>query len=214
MRLPFASLLLCVATALPASAADLFNGKDLAGWTLVTNPGADIAQVCRVTPEGTIAVAGKPNGYLQAPGEYRNYKLHVEWRWPADASPKSNSGILFHIATGPADKTKTWPTCFQVQMKIHHAGDLLPMVDAKFVEALSTPPGAKTPQLDKRKPDSEKPFGEWNSCDIVSQNGTIECTVNGVLQNRISGCNPDAGRIGLQLEGTPYELRNVKFEEL
>ncbi len=216
MRLPHAPFVLALALLGAGSvrATDLFDGKTLDGWKLVTPSGADIAQVCKVTPDGTIAVAGKPVGYLQAPGEYRNFKLHVEWRWPKDASPKSNSGILLFVGSGPAGETKTWPMCFQVQMKIRHAGDLLPMEGAKFSEALSTPPGAKTPQLDMKAPSSEKPFGEWNSADIVCKDGSIECAVNGVLQNKVTGCSPDAGRIALQLEGTPYELRHISYDDL
>jgi hypothetical protein len=118
--------------------------------------------------------------------------------------------VLLHITSGPANGTP-WPRCFQAQLKPTRAGDLLPMNGANFSETLSTPPEAKTPQLDRRAADSEKPPGEWNSCDIVCRDGTIRITINGVLQNTITRCAPAAGRIGFQLEGTPYELRNVRL---
>ena len=188
----------------------LFNGTDLTGLTLVTSDGADIAAVCHVTPDGTLAVAGKPVGYLLASGTYANYRLHVEWRWPAAANPKSNGGVLLHIASGPIDR-KTWPLCFQVQTKLNRAGDLLPMAGAAFANPLSTPPGAAIPQLNRLEASSEKPFGEWNTCDVVSRDGALECTINGVLQNKVSGCKPAAGQIGIQLEGFPYELRNLRI---
>ena len=197
----------------PAGSKELFNGKDLSGWSLVTNPSADIAAVCHVTAEGALAVAGKPVGYLLADGTYANYRLHAEWRWPADAAKSSNSGFLVFIGSGPIDR-KTWPLCFQVQTKLNRAGDLLPMAGATFAEPLSTKPGAMTPQLDRRQPSSEKPLGEWNECDITCRDGSIECTVNGVLQNRVTGCHPATGQIGIQLEGTPYELRNIKLTPL
>src|ERR1035438_7329438 len=100
----------------PAKSIDLLNGKDLSGWTLVTNPAADIAAVCQMTAEGTVAVAGKPIGYLLVNETYTNYRLHAEWRWPADAAKTSNSGFLVYIASGPIDRA-TWPLCFQVQTK-------------------------------------------------------------------------------------------------
>ena len=109
----------------PAAAADLLNGKDLTGWTLVTSLPSDIAVVCHVAADGTVAVAGKPVGYLLAAGTYTNYRLHVEWRWPASAAKNSNGGVLVHISSGPIDR-KTWPLCFQVQTKLLRAGDLLP----------------------------------------------------------------------------------------
>jgi hypothetical protein len=42
----------------------------------------------------------------------------------------------------------------------------------------------------------------------------VEVTVNGVLQNRVTHVAPASGRIGFQLEGTPYELRRVALTPL
>jgi hypothetical protein len=196
----------------PATATDLFNGRDLTGWEYVTTPAADIKTVCAVKPDGIVAVIGKPVGYLATTANYENYRLHAEWRWPANAAKNSNGGVLLHIASGPKDRA--WPICFQVQTKLTRAGDLLPMAGGVFAEKLSTPPEAKTPQLDRRADSSEKPLGEWNSCDIVCQDGTIDVVVNGVVQNHVTKCQPAAGQIGFQLEGTPFELRNVRIEPL
>jgi hypothetical protein len=193
----------------PAKKTNLFNGRDLAGWEYVVTPATDITSVCHYNADGSLAVAGKPVGYLAAKQAYENYTLHAEWRWPAKAAKNSNGGVLLNIAGGPAGGT-AWPVCFQAQMKLGRAGDLLPMNGATFAEKLSTPPDAKTPQLDRReKADPEKPLGEWNSYDIVCRKGIIEVTVNGVPQNNVTQCVPANGRFGFQLEGTPFELRNV-----
>jgi hypothetical protein len=88
------------------------------------------------------------------------------------------------------------------------------MAGARFAEKLSTPPEAKTPQLNHAAPDSEHPSGEWNSCDIVCRGDTITVTINGVVQNRVTGCSLREGRIGFQLEGAPYELRHVRLTPL
>ena len=193
-----------------APATDLWNARDLTGWEFVSPSPTDIKTVCTIKPDGVLAVAGKPVGYLVTTGSYENYRLHVEYRWPADAARNSNSGVLVHVASGPVDRN-TWPLCFQVQTKITRAGDVLPMAGAKFAEPLSTAPGARTPQLERRQPDSEKPFGEWNAIDILCRDGAIECTINGVLQNTVTRCEPRAGRIALQCEGFPYELRNFRL---
>ena len=113
-----------------------------------------------------LAITGKPIGYLATIDSFENYKLHLEYRWPIDAAKNSNSGVLIHIASGPIDRN-TWPLCFQIQTKIAHTGDLLPMAGAKFAEPLSTAPEAKTPLLERQKSDSEKPIGDWNIVDIV-----------------------------------------------
>jgi hypothetical protein len=88
------------------------------------------------------------------------------------------------------------------------------MAGASFAEPPSTPPGAKTPQLNHAAPDSERAVGEWNACDVVCRGATIEVTVNGVRQNRVSGLSVTEGKIGFQLEGTPFELRNVSIVPL
>lgn len=192
-----------------ASAADLFNGRDFSGWELQTTPPAAIADVFRVLPDGVIASAGKPSGFLATQENYRNYKLHVEWRW---TGKPGNGGVLLHISPGQFDRV--WPVSLQVQTKFGNAGDVLPMAAASFEEALTSAPGAETRIKAHTAADSEKPAGEWNACDIVSRDGVVEVTLNGALQNRVSHVSPASGRIGFQLEGTPYELRRVELTPL
>ena len=206
-------LALACAIAGAAEPVSLFNGRDLTGWELVANPAADISSACQVIDGGVLAVKGKPVGYLLAAGSYANYRLHVEFRWPVDAAGNSNSGVLVHVASGPVDRN-AWPVSYQIQMKINRTGDLLPMAGATFAEALSTPPEARTPQLDHLGMVSEKALGEWNSVDVVCRGGTIQLTVNGVLQNRVTRCSQRSGRIGFQLEGFPFELRNLRLTPL
>ena len=196
----------------PKTTVELFNGKDLAGWEYVTSPAADIATVCAVKPDGILAVAGKPVGFLATTVSYEDYHLHVEYRWPASAAKNSNGGLLLHIASGPKDRA--WPLSFQVQMKTTRMGDLLPMAGGTLAEKLSTPPGAATPILNRMREDTEKPLGEWNSCDIVCRGDVIEVTINGIPQNRVTKCAPAAGKICFQLEGMPYEVRNVRIAPL
>jgi hypothetical protein len=214
MRFLLPLLALCVAgVPVALHATDLLNGRDMSGWKLVTPTPSDINQVCVVGPDGTVAVAGKPVGYLVADGTYTNYKLHVEWRWPVNTPKNTNGGVLIHIASGPIDRN-TWPKSIQVQTKVTRGGDLLPMAGATFAEPLSTKPGAAVPQLNRMNPSSEKPYGEWNTADITCRDGALECSINGVVQNKVTGCNPASGQVGLQLEGFPYDLRNIQIEPL
>ena len=217
LLLPLLAVAVAVARAeTPKKSLDLLAGKDLAALELVTLPAtpAEIGAVCKFNADGSLAVAGQPVSYLATKASYENFHLHAEWRWPKDAAKNSNGGVLLNIAGGPTAGT-AWPVCFQAQMKLTRAGDVLPMNGAKFAEKLSTAPGAATPLLERTgKADPEKPLGEWNSYDIVCRDGAIEITVNGVLQNKISKCEPATGKIGFQLEGTPFELRNMRIEPL
>jgi hypothetical protein len=195
--------------AAPAAATVLLNGKDLAGWEFVTQPAADIATVCKYNADGSVVVAGKPLGFLATKASYDNYHLHAEWRWNGQAG---NSGILVHIASGPKDRQ--WPICHQVQTKNKAVGDLIPMAGATFAEPFTTPPGANPSFRARSGADSEKPAGEWNVADIDCRGDTIEVTINGVAQNRVTKASPAAGQIGFQLEGVGYEIRNVRVEPL
>jgi hypothetical protein len=192
-----------------AGAADLFNGQDFSGWVLQTTPAAAIEDAFHMLPDGVIASAGKPSGFLATTANYRNYRLHVEWRW---SGKPGNGGVLLHISPGAFDRV--WPVSLQVQTKNGSAGDLLPMAAASFAEPLTSKPGAETRIKAHTAADSENPVGEWNACDIVSRDGTVEVTVNGVLQNRVTHVSPASGAIGFQLEGTPYELRHVSVTPL
>lgn len=192
-----------------ASAGPLFNGRDFDGFDLATATPVALSEVFVQRPDGVIAVAGKPSGFLASRENYSNYRLHVEYRWTGKAG---NSGVLLHIASGPKDGV--WPLSQQVQTKHGFVGDLLPMAGARFAEPLTTAPGAYPPIKGHTAPDSEKPAGEWNSIDVVCRDGTIDVSINGVAQNRVTRSEPASGQVGFQLEGTPYELRNVSIEKL
>jgi hypothetical protein len=183
--------------------------RDLTGWVFVGEPATPVSDVATVTPDGVVHVTGKPIGYLATAGSHTNYRVHVEWRWPGKPG---NGGVLVHIASGPTDRQ--WPVSFQVQLKNTAVGDILPMAGATFAESLSTPPDAKTPLLAHAAPDSERPAGEWNAADIVARGDTLDVTINGVLQNRVTRCSVSEGTVGFQLEGTPFELRNVTVTPL
>lgn len=190
----------------------LFANKSLAGTEFVTNPPVDLATVSHFNDDGSLALVGKPLGFIETTATYHNYRLHVEWRWPVHTPKNANGGVLLHIASGPKDRV--WPLCFQMQLKPGRAGDMLPMAGATFAEKLSTPPNAKTPILDRSGPECEKPLGEWNACDIVCRDGTIEVTINGIAENKVTHVSPDSGKVGIQFEGWPHELRNVRIEPL
>jgi hypothetical protein len=212
MRYPTALLFALSLLAVPgraAPAAGLFNGTDLAGWEFISVPAMDIATVCSVQPDGVIAVAGKPTGFLATTASHHDYQLHAEWRW---SGKPGNGGVLVHISSGPKDRA--WPLCLQIQTKHGNAGDLLPMAGAAFAEPL-TQAATPGPALKAHTaPDSERPAGEWNTCDITCRGDTIEVVINGVRQNSITRVVPAAGRVGFQLEGSPFELRQVRLTPL
>ena len=202
--------------AMPKKMVGLFDNKDLAGWNYVVGSTVgDIKQVASVV-DGVVTVMGRPNGYLVTNASYENYVLHVEWRWTdAAAGPNTNGGVLIHVSSGPVQQA-LWPTSFQVQLKVQRAGDVLSMGDAKFAETPTTAATATSPSstLARHADSSEKPVGEWNSADLTVRGTTIDVVVNGVTQNHVTQCVPGSGKVGFQLEGQPFQLRNVKVGPL
>jgi hypothetical protein len=209
-RLHLCSILACCA-ALGGCATQAgqqpFEGTE--GLELVSTPESALTQAWSRGADGVIRVAGKPSGYVATRASYGNYRLHVEWRWPGKPG---NAGVLLHVASGPKDGV--WPLSVQVQTKHGFAGDVLPMAGAAFAEPLTSKPGASPAIKGHTAAASERPAGEWNSADILCRDGVIEVTVNGVPQNRVSASSPRTGRIGFQLEGAPYELRNIRIAPL
>ncbi|WP_083684662.1 3-keto-disaccharide hydrolase [Massilia putida] len=201
--------LLCASLGGCASAPQAPAGSALGALDIVTTPYAELDGVWQARPDGVIAVAGKPSGFIATRDTYTDYRLHVEWRWPGKPG---NGGVLLHVASGPKDGV--WPLSIQVQTKHGSAGDLLPMAGATFNEPLTTAPGAYPPIKARTAADSERAPGEWNSMDVLVRGGCIDVTINGVKQNGVTIAQPATGRIGFQLEGTPYELRNLRVERL
>jgi hypothetical protein len=211
----FVALLLPLASAQPyapdhAAATPerlvLWNGRDLTGWKVYVNdPAVTPASVWQASG-GVLHLDTKASGYLRSEKEYSNFHLHVEWRWTKDAPANSNSGVLVHVH-GP---DAVWPLCFECQLKNGNAGQIvgigLDIPDAPLQNNRKRAPRLAAP--------SEKPPGEWNTYEITCRDDTIECSVNGVRQNRVAKLPVSAGAIALQLEGFPIEFRNVWLKPL
>ena len=184
----------------------LFNGKNLDGWTGFLPQKEEIGKNWSVT-NGVMRCEGKKVGYIRTVDSYANYKLHVEWRWP---EKQSNSGVLLHRQS----KDQPFPLCIEAQLKSGNAGDLVMMsggaltVDGKEIVA------QKFAVAKKKNTSNEKPAGEWNSYDIVCDNGAITILVNGAVQNGGIKAKPASGQIALQSEGGPIEFRNIYVEPL
>jgi hypothetical protein len=201
-----ASCLAAVANAAPTPAPiGLWNGRDLTGWDVVLKePAPAGAPIAGPGDAGIMQVRGKPIGYVATKESFGDFELTVEWRWPEQPG---NSGVLLHL--GSAEKDAVWPCCLQVQMKAGAAGDLLPMEGFTFAEL---PAGAKA--VPRAVAATEVPAGGWNVCRIVCRGDTVECWLNGVLANRATKCSAKSGRIGIQLEGAPFELRGLILRKL
>ena len=182
---------------------ELFNGKDLTNWVFkLKDPSIDPATVFLVN-NGIIHITGNPFGYMRTKETFSDYKLHVEWRWPTEAT---NSGVFVHAQ--PPDSI--WLRCVECQLKAGNAGDFVCMNGADMDQRTDK----SKPFVNKLATSSEKPTGEWNTMEVICKSNTIEVYVNGVLQNKCTNVNLNKGSICLQSEGKDIEFRNVYLTRL
>jgi hypothetical protein len=181
----------------------LFNGKNLKNWAFyLKDQTVDPAGVFTVA-NGVIHIKGDPFGYMRTKESYSDYKLHVEWRWPDEAT---NSGVFVHGQQPDA----IWLKCFECQLKAGSAGDFICMNGSDMDERTDKTKIA----VPKLADTSEKPAGEWNTMEVVCLGNTIEVSVNGVLQNKATNVSITSGSICLQSEGKDIEFRNVFITQL
>jgi hypothetical protein len=175
----------------------LVLGANLNDWTFfLKDKSIDPAKVFTLN-NGIIHITG-PFGYMRTKKEYSDFKLHVEWRWPSEAT---NSGV-FLFAQMP---DTIWPKCVECQLSAGNAGDFVCSNGSDMNERTD-----KTKKVVKKMSASnEKPVGEWNTMEITCKGNSIEVYINGLLQNKATGVSPSKGSICLQSEGKDIEFREI-----
>jgi hypothetical protein len=182
----------------------LWNGEDFTGWRrYVADPLVDVNDVWQIRTK-LLYCSGQPEGYIRTEKEYKNYHLHVEWRWPKEPG---NSGVFVH----GRGSDKVWPACIECQLQAGNAGDFILMngtgLTVKGIDRRD--PSKQFVMIQKAPAFVEKAAGQWNTYDIYCKNGSIRCFVNGILQNEGARAKPNSGWIALQSEGSPVEFRNI-----
>lgn len=189
--------------AAPKGSTKLFNGKNLNNWVFhLRDASADPAKVFTIK-DGVINIGGDPFGYMRTKKKYSDYKLHVEWRWPLEAT---NSGVFVHAQ--PPDTI--WLKCIECQLSAGNAGDFVCMNGADINERTNK----SSRVVRKMSPSNEKPVGQWNTMEVTCSGNTIEVYVNGTMQNKATGSNISSGHICLQSEGKDIQFRNVYITKL
>ncbi|MDR1202739.1 MAG: DUF1080 domain-containing protein [Tannerellaceae bacterium] len=199
----------------------LFDGQTLNGWKdyngpTLTTPWHVVDGCIRAKGEGS-----DESGYIVTDKQYENFILS----WDFKLSKGGNSGMLYHVVERPQ---------FAVP---YVTGPEFQLIDDENFEGLE--PWQKmgvdyamyTPDVSKMK---VNPYGQWNTAQIVFDNGHVEHWLNGVkilefeawtddwFARKNSGKWADApeyglahkGVICLQDHGYPASFRNIKVKEL
>jgi hypothetical protein len=112
----------------PEQTIALFNGRDLSGWTtwLKDTKREDPRKVFGVD-DGLIHLSGDGDGYIATEKAYRDYQLHVEYRWGKFHKGKfvRNSGVLLNAVGPDGGAGGAWPSCLECQLAQGCVGDLI-----------------------------------------------------------------------------------------
>ncbi len=185
----------------------LFNGKDLTGWThyrrgKVVAPGEKTWSV-----EGaTLVCPGKGPGDLRTNDEFEDYVLVVSYR-AAEPGADSGVGVMMTGVKGtPAGGGRfDGGDYLEVQLLPGSSGDLYRIGNFKAkVE------GRDLAFSHRRKIQVEEPLNQWHEMRLEVRDGVVKVYLNGVLVNEASG--PEGpGRIVLREERFKYEFREISL---
>ncbi len=203
----------------------LFDGSTAAGWHSYNNK--TDASAWKVV-DGTLMLdpSVKENGRIVGGGDivtdkvFKNFHLKLDWK----VDSAGNSGIMFYVLE---DSTLRWPYLSGPEMQVldnaahpdakirtHRAGDLYDLIECSEETVL--------------------PAGEWNTAEIIANNGQLTFILNGKKVVETTMWNDEwkaliakskfknmplfgtqqEGRIALQDHGDPVWFRNIKIKEL
>ena len=177
---------------------------------------------------GVLRISGENYGYIAThETNFANYKLVAEYRWgPKTWAPRENnardSGILIHFN----GKDQVWPKSIEAQIIEGGTGDIL-VVSGAYLTVDGVTKGPKIERFDRpgRNPwkdekgfrgpnEIEKPAGEWNTMEVLSDHGKVSIKVNGHTTLTGTNSNPASGKILMQSEGAEIFFRRLDLYPL
>ena len=179
--------------------------------------------------DGITYCTGQPVGVARTQKQYTNFELVAQWRHLRSGG---NSGIFVWAAEEGLNglKRNALPSVgIEVQVLDHGYteqyekqsgkkadwftthGDIFPVGKSKMKPF---PPTSPNGQRSFPRKNLSKGIGEWNHYYVRCINGEVRLWVNGEEVSGGSGCEPRAGYVCLESEGSPVEFKHVRIREL
>lgn len=194
----------------------LFNGKNLDGWYsfLKTSGKSNDPDTVFSVNNGILKITGKEFGYIVTETTFSDFHLIAEFKWgekkyPPRENRVRDNGICYHVV--PTDKV--WPRSIEFQIQEGDCGDCWLIDSVTVLTDTGRTQATKNTRLIKTR-DAEKPSGEWNRIEIISQKGKCTHIVNGVMVNEGREASLRNGRILIQSEGAEIYYRKIDIAEL
>lgn len=221
-KLLLSAAMLCSATLCFAQRSkSLFNGKDLTGWHIDV-PAMDkdsSVPTPFIVRNGMMVSLAKPQGHIITDAQYENFRLEVEYRFPAKPG---NCGVLV-FASKPRVLYSMFPQSIEVQLMHKNAGDFWCIGEDIEVPDMVARRGpketwgavdGKSRRIKNLTDSSEHALGEWNTMRIECLGNAVKVWVNGDLVNDGFNATASKGQIALQAEGSEVEFRKVELTPL
>jgi hypothetical protein len=178
---------------------------DLKSWSRVPmsgNPKLDPQSQWSVDPQTRYLVCSGDRGHewLRYNQEFRNFVLHVEWRFvKVEGNPKYNSGVFVRNS----EDGKIW-----------HQAQCGP--SGGYIFAMTPVNGIlkRIDLKDQMKENRVHPAGEWNAYEVTANSDRISLWVNGDVTSVLESCEVLKGYVGVEAEGARIEFRNMRIKEL
>lgn len=208
----------------------------------------NVFSVIEENNEEILYITGEIFGSLNSKKEYENYhlKFDIKWgekRWEPRLSNIRNNGVLYHsIGEYGAGLWNTWMTSLEFEVEETNFGDFIVINSDKNVRAKC--PATKKEDgkyhYDPSKSaedyvwigpksgrclteDFEKPFGEWNTLELISLNGKSIHIINGKVVMEVD--QPEffngskwipmtKGKIQIQSEAAETFYKNIKIKQI
>ncbi len=171
----------------------LFNGKDLKGWT-------EVGKEKWIVDDGTIhgQAISKAYGYLETEKKYKDFHLALRFKCEGDG----NSGVFFHTAFKPGTPDVSQGLQFEVDCTIgQHTGGIY---------------GDGRGWIVWPSPENELVVrhGEWNEYLLKVEGNRYVSRLNGVVMVDYTDPNPKSfdGTIALQLHSGGKG--NMRFKDI
>jgi len=179
--------------------------------------------------DGVTQCTGQPVGVLRSKAPLTNFELVARWR---HLKPAGNSGFFVWVPGQALEglKRNTLPAGgIEVQVLDHGYTEQFEKDSGKKADWFTThgdvfPVGSsRMKPFPPTSPDGSRSFpsrrlskgvGEWNHYYIRAINGEVRLWVNGEEVSGGSRCEPHAGYLCLESEGSPVEFKDLRLREL
>jgi hypothetical protein len=202
-----------------------------------------VFSVTQIDGRPALHISGQGFGVLTTRDVFQNYhlKLQIKWgerKWGSRSAAVRDSGLLYHVHGDAGFDHGTWPRSIEFQIQEHDMGDLYALGTQITVKAraeekrwLYDPKGTDTlfvqmPPVGNRcikLRDREKPYGEWNTLELIVLGSDSVHIVNGEVvmrlhhAQRLDGAAPEPlneGAISLQTEGAEVYYRDIEIQPI